>query len=154
MILHNFDVAYLILSWSVVTEVKASCDLVNSKQYGHLKVVKGKSGDSQCLDSVLLERTNGERYCLAKNPNPAKKETLECLKSEARYLSETSDEGGKMVIIFEITITLHLLQSFSCYPVHSLYICLYILRGFNILKFLSCPISHHWNCFSLVNVWR
>ena len=95
----NFCITYWILVLILVTEAKTSCDSVNSAKKGYLKVLKGKVTDSRCLNDVLLEKRNGERYCLAKKSNPTDNEKLDCIESEARVFTQTSDDGGgKMVI--------------------------------------------------------
>ena len=92
MIIHNHDIVCWILGLLLISEVKTSCVLVNSTKSGGFNVVKGKAMDSRCLDGVILVNSKGERYCLAKTPNPAKKETLECLVSDAETNTETLDE--------------------------------------------------------------
>ena len=58
-------------------EVTSSCDVVKSA-IGDLKVIKENPRDSRCLESTILQKSENERYCIAKEPDPNKKQTLEC----------------------------------------------------------------------------
>ena len=67
-----------IVSMLLAERVENSCDMVNSPKHGNLKVVKENPMNSRCFDNIILEKSANEKYCLAKDPDPNKKVTLDC----------------------------------------------------------------------------
>ena len=73
---------YELICWFIsvnfLTFVENSCLFVNSTKYGEMKVVKKETSDSRCLGGIILQKSANESYCIAKDPDPQKVETLTC----------------------------------------------------------------------------
>ena len=73
-----------------ITEVENSCGWVKSTKHGNLMVVKEEIKDSKCLGGILLRSAN-ESYCIAKDPDTEKQESLTCMgKQGSSNSSQTS----------------------------------------------------------------
>ena len=67
---------FWIVSMHLAILVENSCDMVNSSKHGNLKIIKENPMDSRCHESIVLQKGPNERYCIAKDPDPKKTETL------------------------------------------------------------------------------
>ena len=67
---------FWIVSLHFAMQVENSCDIVNSPKHGKLKIVKENPMNPRCLESVILQKSENERYCIARKPDPKKREIL------------------------------------------------------------------------------
>ena len=78
MLFKFIDLICWFISVHFLNNVENSCLFVNSTKYGEMKVVKKETTDSRCLGGIILQKSSNESYCIAKDPDPGKVETLTC----------------------------------------------------------------------------